>query len=78
MAADAIRTPSGESEKFLLMPLPRQAMAAIGQQETNNSAELHNDLGRFRDSLLLEEEKRRPTPGLEQLLRDRAIAYYQP
>ena len=60
----------------LVTPEERTVMARIGSSA--ESLELYDGLGRFREALLLDEERRRPAPGLEQFLQRMSIAYYTP
>ena len=62
----------------LVTPAQRAVMAKIGTAESSEALRLYTSLGRFRDALLLNEERRAPTPGLKQFIQQMGVAYYHP
>jgi hypothetical protein len=75
-AADITRVMVGRIE--LVTPEERAVMARIGTSGSDDAEALFAGLGRFRDALLLDEERRSPSPGLEQFMRQMSVAYYRP
>ena len=73
---DITRVTVGRIE--LVTPAQRTAIARIGISELQQAQQLYTGLGRFRDALLLDEQRRRPTPGLDHFLQWMNIAYFQP
>jgi hypothetical protein len=61
----------------LVTPEERAIMARIGTAHTAEAAQLYAGLGRFREAMLLDEERRRPTPELEQFMQRMSVAYYR-
>jgi hypothetical protein len=74
-AADITRVMIGRIE--LVTPGQRAIMSRIGSNP-DDAAALYNGLGRFRDALLLDQQHRSPSPGLEQFMQQQSVAYYKP
>jgi hypothetical protein len=62
----------------LVTPDQRSVVSRIGISEFADARDLYQTLGRFRDALLLDQQRRHPTPGLDQFIQQMSIAYYQP
>jgi hypothetical protein len=75
-AAEITRVMVGRIE--LVTADERAAMARMGSADFAESEQSYAGLGRFRDALLLDQERRYPAPGLEQFMRQMNVAYYQP
>jgi hypothetical protein len=60
----------------LITPAERAAMARINTSP--ESLQLFASLGRFRDALLLDEERRHPSPELESFMQRMSVAFYHP
>ncbi len=77
-AADIKRVMMARIE--LVTPEQRQAMVRIGDPSTpsDEAAGLFASLGRFRDALLLDQERRHPNADLEKYMLSHLVTYYKP
>ncbi len=62
----------------LVTPEQRAVMARIATADPDEAGALFMGLGRFRDALLLDEEHRRPTPGLERFIKAEQVVFCKP
>jgi len=81
-AADVTRVMVGRTE--LMTPRQRATIQRIGNLGDPNQAgwgeavKLYTGLGRFREALVLNENQRHPTQGLEDFMQRMSVAYYRP